>query len=289
MGAGDEWTPEGLRLRALVSADLAAAQALSAAARWPHRVADWAAAVKLGAGLVAEHGGRVVATGAAWSWGERHATIGLMIVAPDFRGRGLGRRLLTTLLDGLGGRTVLLHATEEGRALYRRMGFARVGELRQHQGTARPSAPTELAAGWRLRPAGQRDRDTLIALDARARGMPRGDLIADLLDEADATIVVNHNDEAHGFAMLRRFGRGHAIGPVVASDDAGAKALIAHLSGMNAGRFTRIDVDPDCGLGPWLERLGLTTVDTATAMVRGAPLANAADLRLYAAVSQALG
>ena len=89
--------------------------------------------------------------------------------------------------------------------------------------------------------------------------------------------------------MLRRFGRGHAIGPVVAPDADGAKALIAHLSGLNAGRFTRIDIDFDSGLAEWLESLGLLRVDAPTTMLRGPALAKAPDTRLFAIVTQALG
>jgi predicted Zn-dependent protease len=96
--------------------------------------------------------------------------------------------------------------------------------------------------------------------------------------------------------MLRRFGRGHAIGPVAAPDMNGAKAMIAHLSGQNAGRFTRIDVDAASGLAEWLESVGLFRVDAPTTMQR-APLdgpsitatADAEAPKLYAIVTQAIG
>ena len=122
-----------------------------------------------------------------------------------------------------------------------------------------------------------------------ARGMPRGALIAELFAQAEATVVLDREQQACGFAMLRRFGRGHAIGPVIAGDVTGAKALIAHLSGLNAGRFTRIDVDSDAGLAEWLETLGLLRVDAPTMMLRGPALASASDARLFAIVTQALG
>jgi len=88
---------------------------------------------------------------------------------------------------------------------------------------------------------------------------------------------------------LRRFGRGYAIGPVVTPEITGAKALIAHLSGLNAGRFTRIDVDFDTGIAAWLETLGLVRVDAPTAMLRGPALPSARDARMFAIVTQALG
>jgi hypothetical protein len=119
--------------------------------------------------------------------------------------------------------------------------------------------------------------------------MPRPALIDELFRDAEATVVLDEDDRARGFAMLRRFGRGHAIGPVVAPEAEGARALIAHLIGLNAGRFTRIDIDFDSGLAEWLESLGLLRVDAPTTMVRGAPLPQDRDVRLYAIVTQALG
>ena len=45
------------------------------------------------------------------------------------------------------------------------------------------------------------------------------------------------------FLYTLLIGRGLIIGPVVAPDAEGAKALIAHLVGLNAGKFVRIDID----------------------------------------------
>src|SRR5439155_5902382 len=126
--------------------------------------------------------------------------------------------------------------------------------------------------------------------DAGARGMPRHVLIDELFRDAEATVVLDHDDNACGFAMLRRFGRGHAIGPVVAPDVEGAKALIAHLAGLNAGRFTRIDIDFASGLAEWVESLGLLRVDAPTTMLRGPALVSEpGGPKLYAIVTQAIG
>jgi ribosomal protein S18 acetylase RimI-like enzyme len=280
---------DGVALRTMTPADLPAAHALTVEMRWPHRRVDWKQAFGHAEGLVAVRDGQIVGTGLRWRWGPRHATIGLVVVAPACQGRRIGHRLMTALLEGLEGQSVLLHATSEGRGLYERLGFVRIGEIRQHQGIAQTAPLVALGAGRRLRPATDADRPTLHALDAAARGMPRPALIDELFRDAQATVVLDEEGRAVGFAMLRRFGRGHAIGPVVAPDSEGAQALIAHLAGSNAGRFTRIDIDFDSGLAEWVESLGLLRVDAPTAMVRGAPLAQDAHARLYAIVTQALG
>jgi predicted N-acetyltransferase YhbS len=280
---------DGVVLRPMTESDLPAAQALTAELRWPHRLADWERAFRHAEGLVAERDGEVVGT--ALRWRDDHQSDGgvLRTPAPACQGRRIGHRLMVAVLEGLDDTTVLLHATSEGRGLYERLGFTRIGELRQHQGTAQPSPPIGLEAGWRLRPASQSDLPALQRLDAQARGMPRDALIEALLAEADTTVVLDHDDRAEGFAILRRFGRGHVIGPVVAPDAGGAKALIAHLSGLNAGRFTRTDIDFDSGLAEWLESIGLLRVDAPTTMLRGQPLQGDGGPQLISIVTQALG
>lgn len=280
---------DGVVLRPMTADDLPEAHALSAEQRWPHRPVDWEQVFAHSEGLVAERDGKVVATALRWLWGERHATIGLVIVSPACQGRRIGHRLMSALLEGMDDRTVLLQATAEGRGLYERLGFVRVGEIRQHQGMAQPTPLIALPPGWRLRPAGLNEAAALHQLDQDARGMPRAALIDELIAQADACVVLDHEGTQKGFAILRRFGRGHAIGPVVAPDAEGAKALIAHLAGMNAGRFTRIDIDFDSGLAEWLESIGLLRVDAPTTMVRGAPLQHPEGApRLFAIVTQAL-
>ncbi|AXV79417.1 MULTISPECIES: GNAT family N-acetyltransferase [Ralstonia solanacearum species complex] len=281
---------DGVVLRPMTAGDLPGAHALSEEQRWPHRPADWEQMFAHAEGIVAERDGQIIATAQRWRWGERHATIGLVIVAPACQGRRIGHRLMSALLEGLDDSTVLLHATAEGRGLYERLGFVRIGEIRQHQGIAQPTPLIALPEGWRLRPAGLNEATALHRLDAEARGMPREALIDDLLASADACVVLDHDGEPRGFAMLRRFGRGHAIGPVVAPDAEGAKALIAHLAGVNAGHFTRIDIDFGSGLTEWLESIGLPRVDAPTTMVRGAPLTTPPGApALFAIVTQATG
>lgn len=113
-------------------------------------------------------------------------------------------------------------------------------------------------------------------------------MIDALLDVANG-IALDRDGELLGFALFRRFGRGHVIGPVVAPDALRAQALISHWLALNEGIFVRIDVPGDSGLSDWLQGLGLPRVDTVVAMARGdAPVRDPA-LRTFAAVNQALG
>ncbi|MBL6079876.1 GNAT family N-acetyltransferase [Belnapia sp. T18] len=275
------------QLRALAAADLPAAQALTAALRWPFRLEDWTFAFALGEGLAAELDGRLAGTALGWRYGPA-ANLGMVVVAEAAQGRGLGRALTEGVLDILGERSVMLCATVSGSPLYRKLGFASLGLIRQHQGEVIATAPVPLPPGQRLRPVGREDAPLLAALDRRALGLHRDALIGALLPVAEG-MVLEQDGEAIGFALVRRFGRGQVIGPVVAPDRASAQALIAHGLGARAGQFVRIDVPDGSGLSPWLPSLGLAEVDTGQMMVRGTPPRGDGRLGAFALVSQSLG
>jgi GNAT superfamily N-acetyltransferase len=273
------------RLRPLTLVDLPRAQALSAAVRWPHRLEDWQFVAALGEGLAAEADRRVVGTGLKWSFGGGWSSLGMVIVAPDMQGQGIGRRLMEALMPRAG--SVLLHATRAGEPLYRSFGFSPCGFIRQHRGAPFAVGFHAPRAGERIRPAGRADLPVLTALDTAATGMGRGAVIAALLEVADC-IVLDREGIASGFAMLRRFGRGQLIGPVVAPDAEAARLLIAHWLGQRQGEFIRVDVTAESGLSAWLAELGLAQAEEALRMMRGPPPVPAA-VRSFALVNQAMG
>jgi ribosomal protein S18 acetylase RimI-like enzyme len=275
-------------VRRLAAADVALAYRLSRAAQCAYRLDDWQFALRLGTGYVAQLDGEAVGTAVCWRFGRSHATVGMVIVAPQWRSRGVERRLLATVLAKLGARSVLMHAGADGRALFEELGFVGVGELRQHQGIAASAPIAELDSGERLRPLGRSDAALLAALDARAAGMPREAALAALLETSEG-VVVDRDGELTGFALLRRSGRGDVIGPVVATDAEHAKALIGHWLGRRAGMMIRIAVPADSGLVGWLERLDLVAVSTATVMIRGRGPRRGVTARTFAAIDHSLG
>jgi GNAT superfamily N-acetyltransferase len=263
----DAASADSVRVRACEPADLPAAYALSSALQWPHRINDWKFALSLGKGVVAERAGKVMGTALSWAWGERHATIGLVIVAPELQGRRVGNRMMQALLDLRAPRDVLLHATAAGRGLYERLGFVATGEVSQHQGVLPKLPPPLDRAGDRLRLAENDDFDTLIEMDARGVGMHRPELFRPLLSQA-TTVVLERDGRPAGFAVVRRFGHGHMIGPVAAPDIDAARMLVTDCCRRVDG-FLRIDVHANSGMSIWLVSLGLARVGGGTVMVRG--------------------
>jgi predicted N-acetyltransferase YhbS len=275
-------------IRAMTAADVPHAQALTASFGWPHRLEDWALMQGLGDGTVAERQGKLVGTALCWRYGADWATLGLIGVYADMQGHGIGRRLLRALMQALEGRNLALHATRAGMSLYAAEGFAPTGTIVQHQGVVARPEPAPLPQGTRLRPVAPADLPAIAALDRVACGMDRTRLLAELLDHPGG-VALEDGGVLAGFALLRRFGRGCVIGPVVAPDVERAKAMIAPLLGREAGQFLRIDIPRESGLCAWLAAVGLTEAGMVIRMVRGTDASADRAVRTFGLASQAFG
>ncbi|GIU74315.1 MAG: N-acetyltransferase [Bryobacteraceae bacterium] len=116
-------------LRRLDPSDLPALLDLSTTAGWNQTPEDWLRLLELEPegcfGI--EEGRRIIASATVITYGEALAWIGMVLTLPEHRGRGHATRLLEQCLDFCAQRgvaTVRLDATEMGRPVYERLGFA---------------------------------------------------------------------------------------------------------------------------------------------------------------------
>jgi predicted N-acetyltransferase YhbS len=257
---------------------------LSRQAEWPHRREDWQMMLELSKGAVAlDADGRVVGTILATPFGQDFAAINMVIVDEGMRGRGLGRRLMENAFTLAGNRALRLTATAEGLPLYKKLGFAECGAIRQHQGQVQDIAAPE---GVALATADE--IAAIKALDRDAFGADRGKLI-DALARIGKFAVIRRNGTVAAFGAFRAFGRGEVVGPIVAADVDDAKALIAFFAATRAGAFLRIDTASDTGLADWLSAIGLVHVDDGVVMRKPVTQAHHHRIRSYALANQALG
>ena len=285
----DQKTSNGIRYRAMTAADLPEVHKLSISVLWPHRLQDLKFVHELGAGIVAEDDTGIVGTVMCFAHGRDHASLGMIIVTPERQRQGIAHELVSRVLKDVGDRSVLVHATNEGVPLCASLGFTQFGTVHQHQGTVYRAPIVPLGAGERIRPVSSRDDAALTELASRAAGMQRRTVLKHLLGVAQC-VAIDLYDELIGFAVVRKFGLGYVIGPVVAPDIARAKALIAHWAGAYAGAFLRVDVPGKHGLSPWLIDMGMLQVDkTVPALARGEPPRADPAITQYALISQALG
>lgn len=276
--------------RPMHAGDLAAMRRLAQEMSWPHRADDCGLMFQLGAGVVAVDGVQgPVGVGMRWSFGRDVGTIGMMLVARERQGRGIGRTLMESLIADAGSRALMLNATAEGLGLYEKLGFVSIGHVRQHQAPFAgilvvPASPT-----FPLRRAVPADHAAMCALDAAAFGADRSALIDGLLASGDAWLTEGAAG-ATGFAVLRPFGRGTMIGPVVAPDEDAAIALVAAAASVAPAGVLRIDIPVEATrLGEWLTAAGLPAIDTVTTMLRGDWPALPKSPRRFGLAFQALG
>ncbi|MGF6208834.1 GNAT family N-acetyltransferase [Pseudomonas sp. ADAK2] len=274
--------------RPMTAADLPAAHALSVQLKWPHRLDDWAMVLRLSDGFVALDGERLIGTAFTCPQGD-FATIGLVIVSDDYQGKGIGRQLMEQALDACQKRTPLLNATLAGAPLYVSQGFVEFGRIQQRQGLVQAPDPAPLAEGETCRPLRDADKARVLELANTSTGMDRQTVLNDLFDVIEHAVVIERDGQVHGFAMLRPYGRGRGVGPVVAENLEQAQHLIAVLLALVPDTFVRIDIPADSGLSDWLETAGLKQVDTVAQMARGTPPQAADGVRQFAVVTQAIG
>lgn len=277
---------QGLQSVELRAEHLPQALELSRTLKWPYRLEDWAFAHRLGRGFAVEADGRLIGTALWWPYGDRYATVGMIIVAAQAQRKGVGRALMDALLTDSAGRTIMLNSTEEGLALYTRLGFVARGHVHQHQAFLAQASPNdELEHIRAFEPA---DREAIHDVDRAASGMDRKALIDALLAIAD-TMVVERRGRIWGYGCVREWGRGFVIGPVVAADDQDARRLIALLAAQHVGSFVRVNVPAAAGLSPWLESIGLPLVDREVAMALGDVPEAAGGATLFALCNPSLG
>jgi GNAT superfamily N-acetyltransferase len=272
----------------MTPADVPLAHALSVQFKWPHRLEEWAMLQRIAQGFVVEDGGHLIGTSFTCAQGD-YATIGLVIVSDEYQGQGIGRKLMELALEACGSRTAMLNATLAGAPLYASQGFIDFGHIQQHQGHALSPVPNDLPAGERCRPLTKADRSDQIELANAGSGLNRHAVLNDLFDSVEHSVGIEREGQLRAFAMLRPFGRGRCIGPVIAQSPEQAKHLIAVLLAQVPDAFVRMDIPSDSGLAPWLEEAGLKQVDTVAQMARGTPPQAIGGVRQFALVTQAIG
>lgn len=259
---------------------------LSVGVGWMHRTEDWATALRLGSGIyLTDEIGRPFGSAMWFPVAPDLARLGMVITTPRLQERGAGRWMMEQILARTGPRDLALHATHAAYRLYVALGFQTGPRVWQHQGivTAAPDPDP------RVRSLTAGDLEAVHALDTRAYTADRRQALALFLEQSTGT-VIEEGGRIAGYALCRRFGRGHVVGPVVAATPEAAVALAAPHVAAHRGRFLRIDTRET--EGPFLEMLracGLSAHDSVTGMWRGQVRAPDPGAHVFALANQAIG
>lgn len=197
-----------------------------------------------------------------WPFGNRHGRVGLVVVSPRHQRRGLGRALMERVLDDAGGRALALLATEEGHPLYEKFGFRTIGRTQRHVG--RYTQPTIRRPG--IEQFTRADLASVLKTDRLAFGSDRAPVIRHLL-KVGKTCIARDGKEIVGYAIIRPFGLGHVVGPVVATGEPLALNLFKAVAQPG---YLRVDRPFDTKeLGAFVEESGLHGHETSHTMALG--------------------
>lgn len=251
-----------MEIRTLDVADLPACSDLAESRSWPREPPKWRLLQSVGQVFgVDAPGSGLAACAAVVSFGTV-ASISMVLVAPRFERRGLGRAITAQALAAAGDRVVWLHASTSGRPLYESMGFVLDGGCQGHVGTFADDGGPGASRG---------SLSSVVPLDLRAHGVDR----RPLLERLGTPYVVEG-----GFAFGVDIGHVTVIGPVVAETEDAAKALVRGVARSVSGE---VRVDPDDrfpSFTTWLRERGLVPGPPAPRLVLdGRPLPGDPSLR----------
>lgn len=286
-----------ITIRSMTPADIPLGMRLKEAAGWNQSETDWRRHLELEPEgcFVGCCDGTPAATLAVTVFGGDDSTdkvatrssawIAMVLTDPAFRRRGLANALLEHSIayaESRGASSIWLDATEMGRPVYEKLGFATVFGLTRRRGIVRTEPQLGETASLRLMTAedlagGEVDdldlaatgADRLKLLSALRRDLPEGALVA-MRDPREVTALL-------GFALARRGSRAVQIGPVVARTETIGRSLLAAEFAHLAGSETLIDI-PDENLSAIevAEAAGLTRERSFFRMVRKSSAGEAA-------------
>jgi len=268
----------------LAVADLADAVALSASASWNQNEADWRLMLTLGRAWgirAADASGteRLAASAAALPYGSEFAWVSMVLVLPEFRGRGYATRLLAHALGELAWRGIaaILDATPAGRPIYLPLGFVDCwgfGRYRREAPAAasasRSLRTAEVSEAIAVRPLRDADWPAILRIDRPAFGADREALLRSLAARPPrAARVAEHDGRITGFVFGRDGREATQLGPLLAPDTATARALLeAALSSIDGPVYLDL-TDRHADLLPWLQSSGFAFQRPFTRMIRG--------------------
>jgi GNAT superfamily N-acetyltransferase len=214
-----------ITIRPLMSTDIPFGMMLKDIAGWNQLPSDWGRLIAFEPGgcFVARYDGRDVGTVTVTAYERRFGWVGMVLVHPDMRRRGVGTALLMhgiRYLETRGVAAVKLDATPTGKKLYQTIGFADEDLLERRQGmgeTVATSADPSIVSGSAAL-SGLMNR--LCEYDEPVFGADRSRVLHRLVCEPEVHtgVVLDPCGRILGYIMVRPGSNRHYIGPWVADD-----------------------------------------------------------------------
>ncbi len=209
----------------MLAEDLPDAMSLSAMAGWNQTLDDWQLILQQESGnnWAATDQHRLIGTVTAIKYGRAAEWIGMMLVHPEYRNRGIGRRLMETVMSSTS-KYYYLDATALGKLLYVKLGFTVQNHL--HRLLYEPLSKKHLVDDSIISIQPEHF-NSILTFDRQMTKINRSKLLRSLFRSAICKgWIVEKDSQIKGF-MLSRAGRMHTqLGPLVSETLEVAEALV---------------------------------------------------------------
>ena len=248
-------------LRPMRISDIRSAIRLSDAEGWNQTESDWKLFIENRENicLLAESGNKVIGTTTAINYANRIAWIAMVLVDKEYRGQGVSKTLLTTILQNLQNvGSIKLDATYAGEQVYKKFGFVDEHFISRMTTSSLKELPLYDYANLAPERIQWSNLPEVISFDEMVFGANRSQLIEYLLTNYTAKAwMLKLNNRVTGIILGRNGNKYHHIGPVAVENTGDAKVLITKALQDLVHQPIVVDVLNDqVELITWLQSIG---------------------------------
>lgn len=172
------------------------------------------------------------------AYDDRYGFLGLYIVIPEYRNRGIGKKLFAKALEYLGKRTIGLDGVVDMQESYKAYGFRPLYRNARFKCEGGGTLPKTLCSIDKV------PFETLNEFDRKVFGMDRTKFIRNwiAMPNAKGLAFCGKDEGLHGYGVIRKCKAGYKIGPLFAQEPAIAIDLFEGLKSLAPGNEIFLDV-----------------------------------------------
>jgi GNAT superfamily N-acetyltransferase len=235
--------------------------------------------------------GKIVSSAAIIPYDTNLASIGMVIVHSDYRGRGLGKEVTQQCIASVSKETsIMLISTEEGKPLYESLGFRTVDVVYKFLCENFVCNSLEVNNDFTLDTYKVEDFHQMMELDSAAFGDQRSEFLHNRIEQCKQCIVVkDQNSQIIGFGLSVQGPINLIVGPIVAPDFKTAASIMKELAANHHGNL-RIDVPSGYhDFMTFLHTCGFNKVNEPPIMMKNSSAMPNRNQKLYGIAAQVFG
>ncbi|KFN02865.1 GNAT family N-acetyltransferase [Bacillus clarus] len=235
--------------------------------------------------------GELVASAAIILYGEKLASIGMVIVHPNYKGRGIGKMITEACIRRVSEKTpIMLIATEDGKPLYEKLGFQVVSHVSKYICNEYSKSPKYERNTEYIFNCEEKDLKEIAKIDEMAFGVNRRRFLKCRIKQSQQCVVAKDKENnVIGYGMSIQTPENRIIGPIVAPNDMMASSIVYYLAKECNGKL-RIDVpEGKVAFMKELESFGFQKINQPPIMMKNSDRFLKRNGELYSIAAQIFG